>query len=87
MHRLQPVAGIGQRARNDDAHGVIEIGVAHLLINVNAVYYSDIQTVPHPGLIGGRLTPRQTGNFVAHPSGLFMFDRGRPQAIRKTNND
>ena len=31
MHRLQPVAGVRQRARHDHAHGVIEVGAAHLL--------------------------------------------------------
>ncbi len=31
MHRLQPVAGVRQRARHDHAHRVIEVGAAHLL--------------------------------------------------------
>ena len=31
MHRLQAVARIGQRARHDHAHGVIEIRALHLL--------------------------------------------------------
>ena len=33
MHRLQPVAGIRQRARHDHAHGVVEVGAAHLLLD------------------------------------------------------
>ena len=33
MHRLQPVARVGQRARDDHAHRVIEIGAAHLLFD------------------------------------------------------
>jgi hypothetical protein len=33
MYRLQPVAHIGQRPRDDDAHGVIEIGAPHLLFD------------------------------------------------------
>ncbi len=32
MHRLQPVARIGQRAADDDGHGVGEIGGLHLLL-------------------------------------------------------
>ncbi|MHC2325876.1 hypothetical protein ACVI3S_003896 [Bradyrhizobium diazoefficiens] len=31
MHRLQTVARIGQRTRHDHAHGVVEIGLLHLL--------------------------------------------------------
>ncbi len=31
MHGLQPVAHIGQRARHDHAHGVVEIGALHLV--------------------------------------------------------
>ena len=31
MHRLQPIAGIRQRARDDHAHGVIEVRAAHLV--------------------------------------------------------
>ncbi len=33
MHRLEAVAHIGQRARDDDAHGVIEVASAHLLFD------------------------------------------------------
>ena len=35
VHRLEAVAGIGQRARHDHAHGVIEIGALHLLDDGN----------------------------------------------------
>src|SRR5260370_5063352 len=31
MHRLETVARIGQRARHDHAHGVIEVGAFHLV--------------------------------------------------------
>ncbi len=31
VHRLQPVAGVRQRARHDHAHGVIEVGAAHFV--------------------------------------------------------
>ena len=48
VHRLQPVAGIGQRPRDDHAHGVIKIGAAHLLVNVNAVDCSCFQLKPPP---------------------------------------
>ena len=32
MHRLQSITCIGQGARNDHAHGVVEVGAAHLLL-------------------------------------------------------
>ena len=35
MHRLQAVAHVGQRARHDHAHGVIEVGALHLLFDGN----------------------------------------------------
>ena len=35
MHRLQPVANVGQRAPDDHAHGVIEIRSPHLVFNVD----------------------------------------------------
>ena len=31
VHGLEPVADVGQRARHDHAHGVIEIGALHLV--------------------------------------------------------
>ena len=33
MHRLQPVAHVGQGARHDHAHRVIEIRAPHLLFD------------------------------------------------------
>ena len=38
MHRLQPVAHIGQRARHDHAHRVIEVGALHLLFDGDGRY-------------------------------------------------
>src|SRR3954463_1206211 len=35
MHGLEAVADIGQRAPDDDRHGVIEIAAPHLLFNVD----------------------------------------------------
>jgi hypothetical protein len=35
MHRLQPVAHVRQRPALDHAHGVIEVGVAHLLFEAD----------------------------------------------------
>ena len=46
MHRLQAVAHVGQRARNDHAHGVIEITALHLLGDRDGAY------------VGGTSVPR-----------------------------
>ena len=40
VHRLQAVAGVGQGPGHDHAHGVIQIGLLHLLININPLYHS-----------------------------------------------
>ena len=33
VHRLQPVPNVGQRPADDDAHGVVEVGALHLLLD------------------------------------------------------
>ena len=33
LHRLEAVADVGQRASDDDAHGVVEVGLAHLVLD------------------------------------------------------
>ena len=35
LHRLEPIARVGQRARRDHAHRVIEEGLAHLVLDVD----------------------------------------------------
>ena len=37
MHGLEPVAHVGKRAPDDDAHRVVEIGAAHLLLEADRV--------------------------------------------------
>ena len=46
VHRLQAVAHVGQRARHDHAHGVIEIAALHLLGDRDRAH------------VGGRAVPR-----------------------------
>ena len=38
MHRLQSVADVGQRAADDDRHGIVEIRSPHLVFNVDGLY-------------------------------------------------
>ena len=40
MHGLQAVAHIGQSAADDDAHGVIQIGFAHLVFEIYGQYFA-----------------------------------------------
>jgi hypothetical protein len=35
MDRLQPVAHIRQSARHDYAHSVIQVGIPHLIVDIN----------------------------------------------------
>ncbi len=37
MHGLEAIAHIRQRTPHDDAHGVIEVGAAHLLLEADRV--------------------------------------------------
>src|SRR2546427_6425895 len=36
LHRLEPVAHVGQSARDDDRHGVVEVRLPHLLFELDA---------------------------------------------------
>jgi hypothetical protein len=40
MHGLETVANVGQRAADDDAHGVVEIRLAHLVFEVHGHYFA-----------------------------------------------
>ena len=80
MHRLQAVAHVGQRAADDDAHGVIQIGFAHLVFEIYGQYFaSDLGHLRESGaafeafLSGfkGGETWSQHGRILAHiPTGL-----------------
>ena len=35
VHRLQPIAHVGQRAADDDAHGVVHEGLTHLVFDID----------------------------------------------------
>ncbi len=47
MYRLQPVAHVGQRARDDHAHRVVEEARAHLLLELTLL---DAARPQGPGL-------------------------------------
>ena len=51
MHRLQAVTRVGQRARHDHAHGVIEIAALHLLGDRDRTYVGGT-AVPRFGIFG-----------------------------------
>ncbi len=44
VHRLEPVAHVGQRAGHDHAHGVIEIGALHLLDDGDGAHIGGART-------------------------------------------
>ena len=41
VHRLEAVARIGQGARDNDAHGIIQVRAAHLDVYVNRLYFAE----------------------------------------------
>ena len=78
LHGLQPVARVGQRARDDHAHGVIEVGAAHLLFDGDR---GDIvRRRRGRRRVRGRRHRRQ-GRIVAHGNlGIFLVLAARPEA-------
>ena len=60
MDRLQPVAHIGQRARHDDAHCVVEVARLHLIDDVD----------PGEVAAGSRLGKEDV---VAHARGTLLW--------------
>jgi hypothetical protein len=61
VHRLESVAHIGQGPPHDDAHGVIEIGLLHLVFEIDGQnFFREIvhliwkQAVPVNGARGGK---------------------------------
>ena len=55
VHRLEAVADIGEGAADDHAHGVIEVGAAHLVFDV----YGDVALVVAAIAAEGNLTTRR----------------------------
>ena len=39
LHRLESVAHVGQRARDDHAHGIVEIRLAHFYFDIDGKQY------------------------------------------------
>ena len=56
MHGLEAVAGVGQSAAHDHAHGVIEIGALHLVDDGNQLD------------VAGRLVPRRAAGALSFGS-------------------
>ncbi len=67
LHRLQPVARIGQRTRHDHAHGVIEVGAPHLLFDGDRC---DVVRRLRRRRVGGRRR-RRKDRIVAHGNLVF----------------
>ena len=68
LHRLQPVARVGQRARHDHAHRVIEVGAPHLLFDGDR--RDVVRRLRRRWRVGGRRR-RRKGRIVAHGNLVF----------------
>jgi len=71
MHRLEPVARIGQRARHDHAHGVIEVGAFHLVEDGDGTNIGRPRRLSGLGIFG----VRQRGNPVSFRSESYSVSR------------
>ena len=40
MHGLQAVADVGQCAPDDHAHGIVEVGLPHLILEIDGQYFA-----------------------------------------------
>ena len=47
LHRLQPVANVGQSARDNHAHRIVEVRLAHFRFNINRKQYRCVLFVRH----------------------------------------
>src|SRR5699024_9272931 len=75
MHRLEPVAHVRQRAADDDAHGIVEIRLTHLLFEVDRKnLFCDVGHIRYSSWAGTAGNDRhlRTGNGI----------RGTAQATR-----
>src|SRR5208337_2122969 len=77
VNGLQPVAGIRQRAPDDNAHRVIEIGAAHLLFDIDG---------NEAGAAGGRRNTfkRELGIFIVWHKRSFQARRKAAERNRKS---
>ena len=71
---LEPVAGVRQGAGDDHAHGVVEVGAAHLLVDVDAMDRPDVHCAAVVLDIGHRANYiPQTLFFMIATYGLLPF--------------
>jgi hypothetical protein len=84
VHGLQAVAHVGERARHDHAHGVVEVGALHLLLDGDR---ADVFRLAAAGLVGvagvqaGFLSPGAPG-FGPPGSSSSGVGRGAGRSIR-----
>src|SRR5271155_6220746 len=71
MDGFQAVAHVGERAPDDYAHGVIEIGFAHLRFDINRRYDGEVLFVSHDSLRVWKLEIRK--GKMGWPFSIFYF--------------
>ncbi len=81
VHRLETVADVGQSAPHDHAHGVVEVGRAHLVRDLDLLYAAleslhglHVQGAHVAGVLGDEVTPRL--HLVAHERGEHLVGDG-----------
>jgi len=62
------IARVGQGAGDDDAHGIVQVGLLHLVVDVDLLYQADF----HLGFTSGGLS--DTGGMIRDPRvGVKLF--------------
>ena len=76
VDRLEPVAGIGERAADDDAHRVVDVGGRHLVLDVDPLHAGRQQLGGHDRLGGGSgIITRgfRSGRVISHSQQPFQL--------------
>ena len=69
LRRLEPVADVWQGARDDDAHRVVEVGVAHLLFDGDLLDDADFHAHPLASCAGRADDRTKRGRGRKHDAG------------------
>jgi len=89
LRGLQAVARIGQRSRDDHAHGVVEVGALHLLFDVDLadraeIHHLAVTSSPSTSASGGRIPTPNRHKDTSRPRPGGRCSEGRTCEIRNT---
>ena len=83
LHGLQAVAHVGQRARDDHAHGVVEVRLAHFGFDIDGKQYRCVFFVRHCSSVLYVFRVRLSVLTRLIPSALLTVPKYKPLRCRK----